>query len=412
MNRNRGQAAVFLLILLAMVLLGTLALSLDVGRMYVIKSELQAAADAAALAAGTQLIGATNSTDNADATRIATMDPGVNGTDNRFNLRLNSLSDPTSVVNPITFAYFSAPDDARAGTGGADQTGQQAKYVRVDIEVQSPSFFTRFLSGTTDPPRVHAFAVAGMGGPLCTVCGVDSIAVTAIDASDDQDYGFVPGEYYTLYRAGCPTVPLLTATLQPVAYTILNHAPVGPDTNTDGVLFRLGGGGISPRGTEELPGCVTVGALEGVRPELQGLTCAQAQPIARNFVCGLNTRFGVPPTGTICGNIENVDLLTPLFTADSDIGTTTLQDYQQDYAGNARRVLTVPIVTDTATLTVANFRQFLVENAATVSGLAVNDARGAFRAQYIGVPVPVRVGNTAACPPGGISRGVGKVVLF
>ncbi len=420
-RRQRGQAAIFLLFLLSFVLLGFLGMAVDVGRMYAIQGELQAAADAAALAAATRLIGTSTSTAGAAITGMAPFDV-TNGNDNRYNLHTTPLVGSTDLATTVTQDYFAVLADALAGTNGG-QGGSDAKYVRVDITVESPAMFTRFLTPSTQRPSVRAFAVAGISAPVCAACGIDAVAVTAVDTSDDQDFGFVPGQYYTFYLnlsqqrpnlAACPSQvpPLLDGTIQVAEYTILNHVPSGPDTDTDGLLFRLGAGGISPAGSADVPGCMTIGATETAMTGLQGTTCPTAQPVARDLGCGMNVRFGVDPSGNACTNIASVSDLAALFTPDADVGAadTTLQDYSQDYGGNTRRVVTVPIVDDSASLTVLNFRQFFLENDPTVTGLNVGAFTGALRAQYIGTPVAIRLGTVGgAC---GVTRGVGKVVLF
>jgi hypothetical protein len=134
----------------------------------------------------------------------------------------------------------------------------------------------------------------------------------------------------------------------------------------------------------------------------------------RDFLCGLNTRFGVDYASTNCANVPNIDTLAPLFAADSDVGESgVLQEYAQDYDGNVRRVLTVAVVDAVDTINVLGFRQFLAQNAATIAGLGpvagAVASRAAFRAQYIGAPVAIRSGTAAGTC--GVTRGVAKTVL-
>lgn len=431
-NRERGQAAAFLIVLLATVILGALALSLDVGRMYVTQSEIQTAADASALAAATRLIGTANSSFNAAVTGSAPLDP-TTGNDNRFNLGTDSLSGGSGLATSVSLDYFNMVTDAKAGSNGG-QAGPDAKYVRVDIDVEAPNFLARFLTRSTDRAHVRASAVAGISAPMCVVCGSDGIAVTALDPGGlDQDYGFLIGQYYTLYLnltqqspnlAACRAlVPALLAdTLQTAEYTVLNHTPVGPVTDQNGVLLELGAGGLSPSpaaATDTIPACVAIGSVETAMPNIQGTSCATATA-ARNLSCGLNTRFGIDQSGTACDNIAAATDLLPLFPGDTDPGPLdgTLQSFQTDYNGNSRRVLTVPIVDASSTLLVLNFRQFLVESSPNLPGVGVGNFRGPFRAQYLGNPVPVRlgtIGGSCASPSLGdfrVTRGVGKVVLF
>jgi hypothetical protein len=97
-----------------------------------------------------------------------------------------------------------------------------------------------------------------------------------------------------------------------------------------------------------------------------------------------------------------------------------LQDFASEYRaalteddGRLRRVLTVAIVDAADSLTVLNFRQFLIQmspvSPAVSQGLNTTLITGAFRAQYIGAPVPLRCGGI-----GGLCRvslGVGRTVL-
>ncbi len=427
--RTRGQASIWVLLLISTVILGTMAMAVDLGRMYTIQGELQTVADSASLAAATRLIGTSNSSTNAMVTGFAPLDTST-GNDNRFNLHQNTIAGSTDLAVSFTIDYFNALVDARALSNGG-QGGPMARYARVDVTTEAPVLFLRFVApGQTSKPQVLATSIAGIGSPLCTVSGSDDIAVTALDPTDTNDNGFIPGNYYTLYLtltqqspnlAACRrAVPaLLTDTIAVAEYTILNHTPSGPDSDDDGVLFRLGATGVNPQGSIDgtTTGTVTIGTTEGAMPGIAGATCAAATA-ARDYTCGLNTRFGIDPATNACANIANSDTLALAFPADLDPGTVdgTLQDYQNDYLGNARRVVTVAIVDSSSTLTVLNFRQFLIEPSPGTSGVTIPNAgtaasfRGAVRAQYIGNPVPVRLGTTAGfC---GVTKGVGKLVLF
>jgi hypothetical protein len=131
-------------------------------------------------------------------------------------------------------------------------------------------------------------------------------------------------------------------------------------------------------------------------------------------LCGVNVRFGVDPTTNACSTIPSVATLAPVYPPDFDTDPgETLQDYQTIYSGNARRVITAAVVDASSTLNVLNFRQFLIAADSTTGGVTVTGTaatRGEMPAQYIGTPVPVRLGTTAgAC---GITTGVGRLVLY
>src|SRR2546430_12524326 len=84
-----------------------------------------------------------------------------------------------------------------------------------------------------------------------------------------------------------------------------------------------------------------------------------------------------------------------------------LQDYAMEYDGNLRRILTLAVVDSTDTLSVLNFRQFLIEMSAnTTQGLDPALVSGAFRVQYIGAVVPLRCGGVGGMCS--ISPGIGR----
>lgn len=420
-RRERGAVGIYILLLLTFVLFAFMVMAFDVGRLYLVQAELQTAADSAALAAATRLVGTANSATHASE-QVASAFDSTTGNDNRFNLRLNQIGVTSELTSEVVVDYFATLIDAQTNVNGG-QSGADAKYVRVQVNAETPVLFTRFLSAERGSRQlVSAASIAGISSPVCVACGVDALAVTALDATDEGNYGFLPGEYYTLYLtpaqqrpnlAACPSqVPAaLEATVAAVEYTILNHIPGGPETGLDGELFRLAASGMATTLGLDPPGCVSLGSTETPKPDLQGATCAEANAVGRDILCGLNTRFGVDPAGNDCDNIEGSSDLALLYRTDADLGAaeSALQDYATEYDGNQRRVLTVALVDGADTLTVLNFRQFLVENAPTVAGLDPAGFTGAFRAQYVGRPVPIRTGTIGgACL---VTAGIGRVVL-
>ncbi len=433
MNRDhqRGATTVYFA-LFTLMFLGLLVMATDFGRLYVIQGELQTAADAAALAAATRLTGIAAALTNADDQVTASFD-STTGNDNRFNLRLNQIAAGGSgLVTSTEVSYFSTLDDAlgnvNAGqSGGIDWTsGVYPRYVRVQIAAEAPIVFVPFLNPGATSPTIRASAVAGISAPICTACGIDGLAVLDQSAGEDPlNYGFVPGSFYTLFLTplqqtpNAPATPApLEGTLASVQYVILNHVPGGPsDLDLDGTLFEMGAGAISSSSTLELPGNISIDAVETAYPDLAGNTAA-GTTAGQNLLCGLNTRFGVDPSENICGTLVGGEFLDVaiLFTADTDTGAETyaagagLEDYATEYNGNSRRILTLAVVDAGDTLTVLNFRQFLIETSPAVTqGINPALVTGAFRAQYIGAVVPLRCGGIGGLCS--VSPGVGRVVL-
>jgi Flp pilus assembly protein TadG len=425
----RGASTIYFL-LFTLAISGLLVMATDFGRFYLIQAELQTAADAAALAAATKLIGTAGATESASGQIPASFD-ATTGNDNRFNLRMNQIGANASsnLLTTTDFDYFSTLTDAQANANGGQTgaidwtTGLYPKYVRVVITAQSPVMFAPLLNRSASGPTIAAAAIAGISAPICSACGIDGLAV--VDQSGGADplhYGFIPGEFYTLFlvrsqrTAGAVTPAPLAGTVGAVTYVILDHVPKGPaDLDLDGSLFELGAGGLSSSAGLAIPGAVSIGATETAYP-VQG-----TNTVGQDLLCGLNVRFGVEASQNNCANLGGGQFpaLAPFYTTDTDTGGATyaagvgLEDYATEYNGNLRRILTMPVVDNADSLTVLNFRQFLIEmspiSPVLTEGLNTVLVTGAFRAQYLGAPVPIRCGGA-----GGVCRvssGIGRTVL-
>ena len=430
---ERGATTLYFL-LLTTVALGLMVMAVDFGRFSLIQAELQTAADAAALAAATRLTGTMSSTEQAYTEWHASFDANTQN-DNRFNLRLNQVLSSSNLFVETTESYFSTLADAFGNTGGGQTGGidwgslAYPKFSRIQISAQAPVVFAPFLN--RDPgalPTITVSAIAGLSAPLCVASGIDDLAIVDPSMGADSDhFGLVPGNYYTLSLSS--TQAPLDSTDSTIAYVILDHFPNGvQDTGLlDDLLFELGAASISTNAGLDPPGTITIGNI-GVAygsPNSVATTVFQSTTTTagQDILCGLNVRFGMDPSLNDACNTGNRLDFPSLFSrfqaaADTDIGMVAsgsagLQDFAVDYCQegvcNFRRILTVPVVDAADTLTVLNFRQFLLEPSTVSQGLDPTAANGSFRAQYIGTPVPVRSGALGgSC---GVSVGIGRVVL-
>jgi len=427
---QRGVSTVYFL-LFTFVIFGLMAMATDFGRFYLIQAELQTAADAAALAAATRLIGTANAAERAADQVTASFDT-TTGNDNRFNLRINQIgnSSGSDLTTTTSIDYFATLTDAQTNvnggqSGGIDWTSNSyPKYARVQLTAQSPLMFFPFLNRNASRPTIAAFAVAGISAPICSACGIDALAVADQSAGEDSvNYGFVLGNFYTLFlvrtqrTAGAVTPAPLIGTTASVAYAILNHVPNGPaDLDVDGSLFEFGAGGLSTAAGLTVPSSVAINTTDAA------YVVDGTNVVGQDVLCGLNVRFGGSPSDTTCVNLPAGQTFTDislLYPADTDVGAGTfaagdgLEDYATEYDGNLRRILTVAVVDATDSLNVLNFRQFLVEASpvvgAVTEGLNTALVTGAFRAQYIGSPVPLRCGGVGGMCL--VSSGAGRTVL-
>jgi Flp pilus assembly protein TadG len=412
-----GQAAPLVLILLAFVLFAFLGFAVDLGRMYLIHGELNTAAQSMALAAGQELIG-TSGADQMAAAAMAAVQNSDNGGGNRFNFAGNQIGASgeklTSAVEaPELFATY---NEAVSGDIGAIADPSTARYIRVRVRADAPLTFWQFLPvGKSGVTSIEAAAVAGISAPLCSVCGMEPLAVARVDANDQTDFGFVPGQKYTLYSqcTGAPP-PALTGAPIDVQYTLLNRT-LEDASDPAQQVFKLLAGGIPapsfPISDTSTLTCPTIAVDETRLPSVSVAACIVLArgSIVTDTVCGLNARLNAAPH-PFCESITDVDTLIQSFPPDTDIDS---HDNYQDYTGNRRRVLTVAIVdaipfAAAGTMQVFGFRQFLLDPNPGSTELDPTDPVGRFVALYIGSLVPVKQGQFGSC---GVTAGPGKVVL-
>jgi Flp pilus assembly protein TadG len=423
-----------LAVILVPVLFGMMGFAIDLGRLYLVRGELNQAAEAAALAAAAQLMGTAGSLDHANTAAQLTV------AQNKYNFgSLVPGEGSGNLTSTITDpAYFSTIAGA-TGTdpAGSSADGTTARHVQISVTADAPLLFWSLLSaGQSRRTPVAAQALAGVSAPLCTACGIEPFAIAAKDASDLTDFGLgspADSVAYTFYYNCTGTAPtFLPNSGQSAAYTIINRYDAGNTTLTDETdqLFRFAAGGLlssttpNPTGSTVPLGCVGIGdPLEAVwnSPLFAAVpqACTAALPqLAQAALCGLFTRVDNSTFPAAC--TAAVTDYTPLSAAapiDSDPGTT--QDVYANYNGNGRRVITVAVVDalapNSATpMNVLGFRQFLLQPQPDGTVFNPSDANGRFVATYIGSPKPLTQGNIddrygfGVCPA---TSGPGKVVL-
>jgi Flp pilus assembly protein TadG len=414
--RRRGGSVSFqLVVLMVPVFLGLIGFAVDLARLYSARADLQRAASAMALAAAGELGGTDVSTEYANTASRWAINATANPA-NKYDFGGNTIGDSTGTfasAEPVLTFYdaASAAIGAEGATGG-EASGAAAKHVKVTVRGETPLVFWRFIPLAQEGRlNLVAEAVAGVSAPLCQACGIESIAVQAINQEDTTDFGFLPGSRYTLgyVCTGGPVPGALTNTLQRVPYVLLNRynesAQVLAEENTQ--IYRIGALGLPPV-TDPLMSCVRIGAEETIWVNAAPLACNQNRVNGQitAFLCGLAARFDstVPAA---CNLINESDTIISQAGLDSDV--TDLDDYAA-YTGTGRRVITVPIVdtASTGTMIVLGFRQFLVEPAANDVTINAADANGRFAALYIGSVKPLRAGRMDGCT---VTAGPGKVVL-
>jgi uncharacterized membrane protein len=222
-----------LLVILVPVILGFMGFALDLGRLYLIRGELNEAANGIALAAAQQLIGATASNN---------MVPAVvppNGPTYTYNFGALTLGQPSgNLSSTVTPLCFDTVTDAVANANGTSDCSA-ATAVQVTVTADAPLLFWSLLPiAQSQSTSVATQAIAGVSAPLCTGCGMVPIAVPALNTGDPLNFGFdaTMSTVYTLYYAcvGSPVPAPLAGAAVATPYVLINRYDTSSILPTEG----------------------------------------------------------------------------------------------------------------------------------------------------------------------------------
>ncbi len=403
------------------VFFGFMGFAIDLGRLYLIRGELNQAANAMALAAASKLNGTEAATDYADTAALLTLND-TNGNGNRYNFSGVTLNEGTTFLssNAPAPTYYATATDAIAAIGnsaaGGTADGTTAQYAQAYITADAPlTFWALLAGGQSRKTTVAAAAVAGISAPLCTACDVDVFAIAALDQTDLVNFGYTTATNYTFGYVcnGGPTPAPLPGDSARIPYLLINRYDTTSAYDETQQLFRTGAQGIPPS-TDPTQACITVNNTELLWASATPGACGAATPntSVEELLCGLTTRLdsNAITTYTACSEVTNLDVLAAAYEADTDVAAYT--DYTQ-YTGDNRRIITAAVVdtlSATAAMTILGFRQFLLEPTSGDTSNVPTDGDGRFSTLYIGNPVPLKQGRfDGGC---GLTSGPGKVVLF
>jgi Flp pilus assembly protein TadG len=415
-RHQAGMTSLQMLAILVPVLFAFVGFAVDLGRLYLIRGELQTAADAMALAAASRLIG----TDSSIANAMEQADFTI-GTDQRntYNFGTQTVGWNAGNLNSDApsqqFYTTAAASQSAEGPGGGDASGATAHHVRIVVRADAPLVFFNFISlAQQRKTSVEVAATAGVSAPLCTACGIEPLAVAALDADDTTNYGFVPNARYTFgfqCNEGTPPGPL-TEGAQRIDYLLLNRyndqATVFSEERSQ--AYRIGSFGMPPSSRQGMS-CLRIDAEESIWASALPGSCQlnRVPPAIGSMVCGLASRFDTTVSAG-CSSLvgSDADAIAALGTPDTD--TSDLQDYAA-YNGVGRRVITiaiVPALNTTQAMRVISFRQFVIEPNPDGTNIDPSDPNARFIASYIGYPMPLKQGRFDGCQ---LAAGPGKVVM-
>ena len=430
-----------LAVILVPVLFGFLGFALDLGRLYLIRGELNQAANSMAVQAASQLLGTTASGTNVQNALQSTNSPTYAYNFGTLAIGGGGTGNLTSTIETPT--CFATVADATSGAGQSADCGS-AQAVQVNLTADAPLiFFSLLPGGESRKTPIAARAVAGISAPLCTACGIVPLAIAALDSADTVNFGFDStfSVLYTLSQSctGTPAAINIPGTssvgpngLSTIPYVLINRYDASSATLDEfDQAYQSGAGGVAAS-TNPTPNaltantntplaCMNIGDTEQIWASAVPPMCARPTAQATQaMLCGIYSRIDNTTTPTACPTmVTDFDALAANSRPDTDVAANIAPPYS-DYAGNGRRIITVAIVdalaaNTTAPMTVLGFRQFLVVPNTDGTFFSPGDANGRFPVLYIGNPAPVQSGwfdtrYANACPVGSFS-GPGKVVL-
>jgi len=318
---------ILVLLMLSLVCLIALAgLAIDVGRMYVARSEAQSFVDSAALAAVTKLDGTTNGVTKALS--------AVGSDPKQWGFGLNSFTNVTTTfATSLSGPWVSNPSPA---------TGYY--YARVSTMVGLPMYLIRVVAGSS--ANVGALAVAGRYQITTLVNGGEfpfspyTRATSPNPDSATDPYGFATGMQYTL-RWGAPGT----------------RTTCGTDSRNT----------LPSNGKIRGYCCVSQSAASLRQAIVGGLTDPETvgQPV--------NMDNGAKDT--------EMSAIAMRVDEDTDTTSTTYAQYLAGGTGNGERVVVVPVNGGSPNYTNLGFAGFFLLNASAYTGLGGNDSACA---EYIG----------------------------
>ena len=299
------MTAIFALLLLLMV-----GLCLDVSRIYLVRDELQNAADAAALNAARELNGGTSGIDNA-------VDKALNVVINTQGLRAKTN------VTIASIRFATEVDGTYLDATGAKAVGtvEHIQYVRVTTQPAATNilFASSVLGASHTESRQ---AVAGMSIGLSSVCDFFPAAVALNDANPLTPK-FDPPSAGTLMTLHFNQGSGNSAVIAEKDYIILEV----PDINGNGT----GETAVLTAGLKNY--CRSLG------DSIHMTTSSNQNNGPRNSGDGMNTRFGIYPNGGYGGALTN-----PPYPPDTNLTQNISWQTYLNNNPNMRRRLIVPII--------------------------------------------------------------------
>jgi Flp pilus assembly protein TadG len=359
--RSRHNSKGFVLLTMGLgtvALLGACGLAFDVGRMYIVRNELQVFADSAALAAAIRLDGTSTGIQRArnEITRVAALDKYM-------------MSSQIAGNDQITVDFGLSPNGATP-TSWSSNPGSAANYsyVRVRVGVTMPAYLMAAVTGTTSA-TIKARAVAGQMPATGSPIGLFPFTPIAHDTAG-PNFGLTAGEQYTLKWAASPSMSSGSN----------GNLCAGDKNNAWITLANL-------RGSDN----------RGFYGEQVSASTIWDQVANDEPVQYFTTGENIALTGGAKTTVKAA--LLARIQADPDNTSTTFSQYRQQ--GRTRRIVTVPITDAANNNRILGFGRFFLLVGSHYDSAQGNDP---WCAEYIGPGSAEGSDSTGASPSAGLTR--------
>jgi Flp pilus assembly protein TadG len=191
-RRERGFSTLFAAPIFV-VMVGMVGLSFDIGRMFVVKNELQTFADASALAAAAMLDGTKAGVTAAN--NVATVGPLGQTEPNRYSFDSNRI---TNVTTAYATSFNGTYVDYATASGPATNS---YRFINVTASATIPLYFLPVIKGLGFQQTLSATAIAGqraLSAANTAYSGGFPFSPAAHDGTDTRNFGLTPGVSYTL----------------------------------------------------------------------------------------------------------------------------------------------------------------------------------------------------------------------
>ena len=192
-DRKEGERGFSLLLIAASaaVLIGMLGLAFDLGRMFIVKNELQAFVDASAVAACRQMDGSQVGIQTAHTT--ATAGPIGSSQPNGWNFDVYGIS---NVTDTYATAFTGTYDSYATASSGSSNN---YRFIKVTANATLPLYFLAVIPGLPTSQFLQSTATGGQQAQSTMSNGrLLPFAPDAHNQADTQNFGFTPGQEYTL----------------------------------------------------------------------------------------------------------------------------------------------------------------------------------------------------------------------